>query len=291
MPTKLATAPLSVRPAQKAVSAAPGSNGCRGEPDQLPPLIGGRKATSAPAGERGVAAHDAPCRPPPARRGRPAPRRARRPRLPSSAFRPHRLAGGGSKLRSRQPATSPGGRRAAPAPSLSRRWSTCAAPPPGRAPRSMWKSWPLRLGVHRRADRAITSSSSSAPARITARRSAASSRPRQVCSVPVQVSRTRLQRFAEVVAERGDEAEPPAGLGHAHIARRPAGGERQVGAGSSSSPARAARRPATGTGRCGRPRPRPSAWSRSASCPCPRRAPTGSARGSRRRCRAPAPRC
>jgi hypothetical protein len=50
----------------------------------------------------------------------------------------------------------------------------------------------LRLGVDGRGS-PRSSSASSAPARITARRSAASSWPRQVCSVPVQVSRTRLQ--------------------------------------------------------------------------------------------------
>ena len=35
--------------------------------------------------------------------------------------------------------------------------------------------------------------------------------------------------LAEIVAERGDEAQPAAGLGHLDVARRPAGGERQVG--------------------------------------------------------------
>ena len=39
----------------------------------------------------------------------------------------------------------------------------------------------------------------------------------------MQVTRTRLQDFAEIVGQRRDEAEPAAGLGDAHIARRSAG--------------------------------------------------------------------
>src|SRR5579871_1638121 len=62
----------------------------------------------------------------------------------------------------------------------------------GCAPRSMWKSWPLGL-ASTAARIAASSAASSAPERITARRSLASSRPRQVCNVPVQVSLTRLQ--------------------------------------------------------------------------------------------------
>ena len=41
--------------------------------------------------------------------------------------------------------------------------------------------------------------------------------------MPVQVTRTRLQDFAEIVRERRDEAERSAGLRDAHIARRSAG--------------------------------------------------------------------
>ena len=41
--------------------------------------------------------------------------------------------------------------------------------------------------------------------------------------MPVQVSRTRLQDFAEIVGERRDEAEPAAGLGDRDVARRAAG--------------------------------------------------------------------
>ena len=41
--------------------------------------------------------------------------------------------------------------------------------------------------------------------------------------MPVQVMRTRLQDFAEVVRHRRDEAEPAAGLLDAHVARRAAG--------------------------------------------------------------------
>ncbi len=37
--------------------------------------------------------------------------------------------------------------------------------------------------------------------------------------------------FAEIVTERSDEAQPSARLGHPHIARGTAGGERQVGEG------------------------------------------------------------
>ena len=39
-------------------------------------------------------------------------------------------------------------------------------------------------------------------------------------SVPVQVTRTRLQDFAEIVGQRCDKAEPTAGLGDPHIASR-----------------------------------------------------------------------
>ena len=42
-------------------------------------------------------------------------------------------------------------------------------------------------------------------------------------SVPVQVSAHAVAAFAEIVRQRRDEAEPAAGFGHAHIARRPAG--------------------------------------------------------------------
>ena len=41
--------------------------------------------------------------------------------------------------------------------------------------------------------------------------------------MPVQVMRTRLQDFAEIMGHRRDEAEPAAGLLDAHIARRAAG--------------------------------------------------------------------
>ena len=58
--------------------------------------------------------------------------------------------------------------------------------------RSMTKSWPLGLRAMPRGSPA-SSSSSPSDARSGARRSAASSWPRHMYSVPVQVSRTRLQ--------------------------------------------------------------------------------------------------
>ena len=41
--------------------------------------------------------------------------------------------------------------------------------------------------------------------------------------MPVQVTRTRLQDFAEIVGQRRNKAEPAAGLGDAHIAGGTAG--------------------------------------------------------------------
>src|SRR3978361_1808882 len=58
--------------------------------------------------------------------------------------------------------------------------------------RSMMKSWPLGFRPMARSI-AVASRPSSAEARSGLRRSEASSWPRQVCSVPVQVIRTRLQ--------------------------------------------------------------------------------------------------
>ena len=59
----------------------------------------------------------------------------------------------------------------------------------------------------------------------------ASSWPRQVCSVPVQVIRTRLQDFAEIMRHRRDEAELAAGFADADVARRAAGLIVEVGQG------------------------------------------------------------
>ena len=50
-------------------------------------------------------------------------------------------------------------------------------------------------------------------------------------SSPVQVSRTRLQLSQKLWRERRDEADPPAGLGDPHVARRPAGALGRVGEG------------------------------------------------------------
>src|SRR3978361_1947243 len=58
--------------------------------------------------------------------------------------------------------------------------------------RSMMKSWPFGFKPLERS-RAALSRSSSAEARSGLRKSEASSWPRQVCNVPVQVIRTRLQ--------------------------------------------------------------------------------------------------
>ena len=94
--------------------------------------------------------------------------------------------------------------------------------------RSMMKSWPFGFSPMARSI-AAESRSLSAEARSGLRKSEASSWPRQVCSVPVQVMRTRLQDFAEVVGHRRDEAELAAGLGDADVAGRAAGVVVEVG--------------------------------------------------------------
>lgn len=92
--------------------------------------------------------------------------------------------------------------------------------------RAISKSWPL--GFPAMAARiAAASSASPTPARSTWRRSVASSWPRQVCRVPVQGQAHAVTCFAEIVAQRGDEAQPPPSRPPAHSGRAP-GVERQA---------------------------------------------------------------
>ena len=84
------------------------------------------------------------------------------------------------------------------------------------------KSCPLGLRAIA-ASMATCRSSSLSDARKGVRKSAASSWPRHMNSVPVQVTRTRLHEFAEIMRERCDEADASAGLLRAHIARRATG--------------------------------------------------------------------
>ena len=98
----------------------------------------------------------------------------------------------------------------------------------GASDRAIWKSWPL--GLASTAPRiASTRSASDAPPRITRAQIGG------VLAAKAGVQRAGAGQphpvagLAEIVAERGDEPQPSAGLGHLDIARRPAGGERQVG--------------------------------------------------------------
>ena len=88
--------------------------------------------------------------------------------------------------------------------------------------RSMMKSWPLGL-------RAIaswiaaSSGASLAEARSGVRRSAASSWPEAHIERAGAGEPHAVAALAEIMGERRDEAEPPAGLAHGEIARRAAG--------------------------------------------------------------------